>query len=87
MYLAGAFGNYVDCRNARILGILPPVAEHVIRPVRNAAGLGVCESFYDPEVRAELGKISSLCQTLNLAEEPDFQERFMERLAFSALEV
>ncbi len=82
VYLAGAFGNYIDQHNACCLGILPRVAEEKIKPVHNSAGLGVCRSLFDPEAEKEIAKIAALCQPLNLAAEEDFQQRFLERLKF-----
>ena len=82
VYLAGAFGNYIDQHNACCLGILPRVAEEKIKPVRNSAGLGVCHSMFDPEAEKEIANVAALCQPLNLAAEDDFQQRFLERLKF-----
>ena len=83
VYLAGAFGNYIDQHNACYLGILPQVAEEKIRAVHNSAGLGVCRSLYDPLAAAEMRRIGELCRPLNLAAEDDFQQRFLARLEFT----
>ena len=83
VYLAGAFGNYIDQHNACYLGILPKVAEGKIQAVHNSAGLGVCRSMYDEESERSISRIVSICRPLNLAEEEDFQQRFLERLEFT----
>ncbi|MBR0375779.1 MAG: DUF4445 domain-containing protein, partial [Firmicutes bacterium] len=82
VYLAGAFGNYIDQHNACYLGILPRVAEEKIKPVHNSAGLGVCQSLFDPDAEKKIADVAALCQPLNLAAEDDFQQRFLERLKF-----
>lgn len=83
VYLAGAFGNYIDQANARELGILPQVPDDVIVPVHNSAGLGVCRSLYDPAYPAALDRITRIFCPMNLAAEEDFQQRFLERLKFN----
>ncbi|MBR5429328.1 MAG: DUF4445 domain-containing protein [Firmicutes bacterium] len=83
VYLAGAFGNYIDQHNACYLGILPQVAEEKIVTVHNSAGLGVCRSMYDPRSAAVMARIGRLCRPLNLAAEEDFQQRFLTRLEFT----
>lgn len=80
VYLAGAFGNYIDQKNAMELGLLPRVAPDRVEAVRNAAGQGVCRALFDPQAQQQLERISRLCQPLNLAAEDDFQQRFLARL-------
>lgn len=82
VYLAGAFGNYIDQANARELGILPQVPDEVILPVRNSAGLGICRSLYDPAYPGEVRHIAEIFHPMNLAAEEDFQKRFLDRLKF-----
>lgn len=83
VYLAGAFGNYIDQNHARELGILPPVGDEVIQAVHNSAGLGVCGSLYDPTFQTQLEHITDIYHSINLAAEDDFQKRFLARLQFT----
>lgn len=83
VYLAGAFGNYIDQKNARELGLLPQVGDEVVRAVHNTAGLGVCRSLFDPDFEARTAHISQIYRSINLAEEADFQQRFLTHLQFT----
>ena len=83
VYLAGAFGNYIDCGNAIRMGILPKIPEKIIT-LGNSAGLGVCESAFDPKADGEFRYIENHCKSLNLAALDDFQQKFLKHLNFDA---
>jgi len=84
IFLAGAFGNYIDPGNAEIIGLLPPYPLERIRPVGNAAGEGAKMVLLSREAREEARRIARQVQFIELASRFDFQERFVEALAFSA---
>ena len=84
VYVAGAFGNYVDQANARRIGLLE-FPEPVIEPVGNTALLGAKialfgegrESFEQRALRAQVKHIA-------LATLPGFQDAFIGALGFPA---
>ena len=47
VYVAGAFGNYLDVENALSIGLLPPVPRERIAFVGNAAGVGAQMALID----------------------------------------
>jgi uncharacterized 2Fe-2S/4Fe-4S cluster protein (DUF4445 family) len=83
VYLAGAFGNYVDRGNAHRIGLLPIPPER-IQPVGNSALLGAKLSLFQPgnDAFAQVGSISRHVE-LNLDEE--FQDTFVAEMGFSDL--
>lgn len=82
VYLAGAFGNYINRDNAMRLGILPKVMPETVLPVGNSAGLGVCRSVFDLDAKKKFACIEQSCQSLNLALSDDFQKMFVHYLNF-----
>lgn len=77
LYLAGAFGNHLDVRNAMRVGLLPPLDPARIHSSGNTALRGARMILLDPdaEPRVEV-------EHIELAADPEFQDRFVEALAF-----
>ena len=82
VYLAGAFGNYMDPASACRIGMIPPVLQDRIMPIGNAAGEGakLCalsreEFFYSQRLARET-------EFLELASLPQFQDRYVDALEF-----
>ena len=82
VYLAGAFGNYMDPRSACRIGMIPPVLLDRIEPIGNAAGEGAklcalsrAEFDYSKELAANT-------EFLELASMPQFQDRYVDALEF-----
>jgi len=82
IWLAGAFGNYIDPANAQIIGLIPPYPLERIRPVGNAAGEGAKTALLSQGAREEASRIARSVRYVELASRADFQERFVEALAF-----
>jgi uncharacterized 2Fe-2S/4Fe-4S cluster protein (DUF4445 family) len=80
VYLAGAFGNYIDRANAHGIGLLP-VSPEKIQPVGNSALLGAKLSLFQPgnEMFSQVINISRHVE-LNLDEE--FQDTFVGEMGF-----
>lgn len=73
LYLAGAFGNYINRESARRIGLIkfPP---EIVEPAGNTALLGVKMALFE-EARVEVEHIS-------LASDPEFQDTFAESMLF-----
>jgi len=83
--LAGAFGNYIRVESARRIGLIPAWAEDV-RPAGNTALRGVRMLLLRPHRREEiLDRLLKLTRHLELGARPDFQDLFVERMAFPAI--
>ena len=40
IFLAGAFGNYINASNAKFIGMIPDIQDEKIYQIGNAAGIG-----------------------------------------------
>ena len=82
VYLAGAFGNYMNPASACRIGLIPPVLLDRIVPIGNAAGEGAKLCALN---RAEFTYSQELAKTtefLELASLPQFQDRYVDALEF-----
>lgn len=80
IYLAGAFGNYIDRSNAYRIGLLPVPPER-IQPAGNTALLGAKLALFqkDPEIYSSIKNLGSHVE-LNLDEQ--FQDIFVNEMVF-----
>ncbi|MEM3585833.1 MAG: ASKHA domain-containing protein [Candidatus Jordarchaeaceae archaeon] len=76
LFIAGAFGSYIDPRNARIIGMYPEIALEKIRVVGNAAGTGARMALASKTARKTAEEISDKATYVELAAEPSFQAEF-----------
>ena len=83
IYLAGAFGNYIDRSNAFRIGLLP-VPPEKIQPAGNTALLGAKLALFqtDPEIYANIKNLGKHV-ALNLDEH--FQDIFINEMGFPEL--
>jgi uncharacterized 2Fe-2S/4Fe-4S cluster protein (DUF4445 family) len=80
VYLAGAFGNYVDRSNAYRIGLLPVQAER-IQPAGNSALLGAKLALFDKNFEV-LSSIRKLGKHVALNMDEKFQETFIWEMPF-----
>lgn len=83
VWLAGAFGSFMDHRSACRIGMIPPVLEDRIIPVGNAAGLGAQLVLRNRERWKKAEEFSLTSEFLELAVLPDFQDTFVDALEFA----
>jgi len=83
LLVAGAFGTYIDKRDARTIGLLPNMTDENIRMIGNAAGTGAILSLFDPSLRAKAKEIAENTQVVDLAAVPEFQKKFIRSLSLS----
>jgi uncharacterized 2Fe-2S/4Fe-4S cluster protein (DUF4445 family) len=82
VYLAGAFGNYINPASARRIGLLD-FPQHKIRPVGNTALLGAKMALFDlPHRDPSFPEIRSKTSHVSLHEDPGFQAAFVEEMTF-----
>lgn len=80
--LAGAFGACMNPNSATRIGLLPFPNERVT-PIGNAALRGTKMALFDPpEASDQFSLLRSRIEHVSLHADPDFQERFMEEMAF-----
>ncbi|HVM47280.1 MAG TPA: ASKHA domain-containing protein [Candidatus Acidoferrum sp.] len=82
IYLAGAFGNYINQASARRIGLLDFPAEKV-KPSGNTALLGAKLALFSlNEHHGAYPDILAKVRHVSLNEAPGFQETFVEEMAF-----
>lgn len=86
LFLAGAFGNYIDIDKALSIGLLPPVARDRILSVGNGAGQGVQSLLMDRSFRQKMEMIREHCARVELAEHEVFMEEYIKNLQFYKFE-
>jgi len=82
--LAGGFGNYINARNARRIGLIPDLASDRIHYIANAAGLGAQIALLSDRGRVEAEKIALETRHLSLAGLPGFQKMYLGAMGFPA---
>lgn len=83
IYLAGAFGTYLNPEDAVFLGLLPPVRVERIKAVGNTAGVGAVISLLSYTALTGLANTVRSIEHVELAEDPGFTEAFTEALLFN----
>ena len=82
IYLAGAFGNYINADNAVTIGLLPNAAEKVVR-IGNAALAGAWEMLVSQQSRQEAERLARKIQHIKPNElEDDFPYMVAEKMYF-----
>lgn len=82
IYLAGAFGNYINRASAYKIGLLPLDSDKIV-PVGNSALLGAkLALFAYPEETGRYSELLARVKHVSLNENPGFQDIFVEELNF-----
>lgn len=82
VYLAGAFGSFMDPAAACRIGLLPATPEAKITPVGNAAGSGAKLLACDPRTLAIAQNLVAQVTCIELASVPEFQRCFAKNMRF-----
>ena len=82
IYIAGAFGNYMNPASACAIGLLPPELEHLVEPVGNAAGEGAKIALLNTDELEATDRLVRGIRFLELAASAEFQDTFVDELAF-----
>jgi uncharacterized 2Fe-2S/4Fe-4S cluster protein (DUF4445 family) len=86
VYVAGAFGNYLDLGHAQAIDLIPPLPKDRVVFVGNAAGVGAQMALIDVRARRRMAQLRTRISFLELATNTDFQEAFAARLGFRAVD-
>jgi uncharacterized 2Fe-2S/4Fe-4S cluster protein (DUF4445 family) len=82
VFMAGAFGNYINYTSARRIGLLDFAAEKV-RPAGNTALLGAKLALFSlPEHDGTYAPVLGKVRHVSLNEDARFQETFVEEMVF-----
>jgi uncharacterized 2Fe-2S/4Fe-4S cluster protein (DUF4445 family) len=83
LYLAGAFGNYINRTSARRIGLLEFPEERIV-PAGNTALLGAKMALFLIEQGTDVfEQVRRRVEHISLAADPDFQEIFVEQMLFT----
>jgi uncharacterized 2Fe-2S/4Fe-4S cluster protein (DUF4445 family) len=82
VYCAGAFGNFMNAKNAAAIGLVPPQLADKIVCVGNAAGYGARLALRSVEFEKSLEKIAGSAKYIELSGRADFNEEFVKHLDF-----
>lgn len=85
LYIAGAFGNYMDPASAGTIGMIPQSLVARVQPVGNAAGEGAKIALVNQEELREAEELVKRIDFVELASSPDFQDCFVDELGFEEI--
>lgn len=76
LFIAGAFGSYIDPKSARTIGMYPEIPLSRVKVVGNAAGTGARMALVSKPIREKAEEISRKVNYIELGAERDFQAEF-----------
>lgn len=82
VFLAGAFGNYINPQNALKMGLLPDIPLHRVRSIGNAAAIGAQMALVSKQAREASAEIAKKIEYVEIAHDPDFQDTFADCIFF-----
>ncbi|MBP8818888.1 MAG: DUF4445 domain-containing protein, partial [Syntrophomonadaceae bacterium] len=82
IYMAGAFGSYIDPENAMLIKMIPAVDPEKVVNIGNAAAQGAMLALLSDKKRREARILQDKIQCIELAYYPGFQEKFINNLNF-----
>ena len=79
LYLAGAFGNYINRASAQRIGLIkfPP---DMVTPSGNTALLGAKLALFEPD--EDYSAIRNMTRHVSLNEDPIFMDAYVEEMTF-----
>lgn len=85
LFLAGGFGTTIDTEDARTVGIIPPSFTGTVVGAGNASLSGATLVMLSERFREQAMQISTKAQSIDLALDTSFQERYIAALNFPPL--
>lgn len=80
--LAGAFGSYIDPKYAMAIGLIPDCPLEKVSSAGNAAGAGARIALLNVAARREIESVVRRIEKIETAVEPQFQQFFVDAMAF-----
>ena len=80
VYIAGAFGTYIDRKSAVTIGMLPEFNQPDIQQVGNAAGTGARMILLSREAREDAESIPPLVEYIELATNKSYNKEYIDAL-------
>lgn len=82
IYLAGVFGSFLRAENMMILGMIPSAPIKKFENIGNAAAKGAILALLQDEKWSKASEIAQEVHYVSLAEDKDFQRRFLNNINF-----
>ncbi|MDR0854609.1 MAG: ASKHA domain-containing protein [Clostridiales Family XIII bacterium] len=82
LYISGGFGLNLNIDNAQTVGLLPEVSKENIVFIGNSSIEGAALICQKPELLERVKEIAKDGISLNLAEQEDFEDKFVENITF-----
>ena len=80
IYLAGAFGSFIDVGYAMAIGLIPDCDLSKVSSAGNAAGTGARIALLSLEARTEINRVARTVEKVETAIAADFQEYFVSAI-------
>jgi uncharacterized 2Fe-2S/4Fe-4S cluster protein (DUF4445 family) len=84
IYIAGAFGNYLNIRNSMAIGLLPRIDESKVIFIGNSSLAGARQLLLSRTEREKVAALVRKIRYVSLAADPHFREQFILALDFRA---
>ena len=85
IYLAGAFGNYINKSNAKFIGMIPDIPDDFIYQIGNAAGIGAQNCLLNVGLREKARKLINRVDYVEIAVTQEFQKEYAQAMYFPHL--
>lgn len=82
IFLAGAFGNYINKENARFIGMIPDISSEHIHQIGNAAGIGAQYCLINTNYRGKAMSLLDKIEYVEIAVNDRFQREYAEAMYF-----
>ncbi|NHJ24579.1 MAG: DUF4445 domain-containing protein [Candidatus Lokiarchaeota archaeon] len=87
IFLAGAFGNYINKNNAKFIGMIPDISEEKILQIGNAAGIGAQNCLLNRDLRDKAHQLLKSINYVEIAVQQNFQKEYAESMYFPHLKL
>ncbi len=85
IFLAGAFGNYINKESAKFIGMIPDIPSERIFQIGNAAGIGAINCLLNKKLRMKAHNLLEDIDYVEIALEKKFQREYAEAMYFPHL--
>ncbi len=83
--IAGAFGRYLDIKNAQAIGLMPMLDKNVFELWENAALIGCEMAAISSTGRKRLDDLRNRCKIINMANDEEYEPVFFGNLHLSPM--
>ena len=87
MFIAGAFGTYINPWDAQLIGLFPELKLKKLNNVGNAAGAGARMILQSSEARNTAMRIPEMVEYVELATDHNFQNEYLSATYFPHLDL